>query len=113
MHDRIAHPGLAARRMTAEQAASLIQPGMSVGMSGFTGAGYPKAVPLALAGRISAAQERGEDFGLRILTGASTAPELDGALARAGGAHGNKGEEAALVAIEMADLRRKLQEVAP
>ena len=85
MHDRIAHPGLAARRMTAEQAASLIQPGMSVGMSGFTGAGYPKAVPLALAGRISAAQERGEDFGLRILTGASTAPELDGALARAGG----------------------------
>ena len=55
MHDRIAHPGLAARRMTAEQAASLIQPGMSVGMSGFTGAGYPKAVPLALAGRISAA----------------------------------------------------------
>ena len=85
MHDRIAHPGLAARRMTAEQAASLIQPGMSVGMSGFTGAGYPKAVPLALAGRISAAQERGEDFGRRILTGASTAPELDGALARAGG----------------------------
>ena len=85
MHDRIAHPGLAARRMTAEQAASLIQSGMSVGMSGFTGAGYPKAVPLALAGRISAAQERGEDFGLRILTGASTAPELDGALARAGG----------------------------
>nr|MBP9536179.1 propionyl-CoA--succinate CoA transferase [Pseudoxanthomonas sp.] len=77
MHDRIAHPGLAARRMTAEQAATLIQPGMTVGMSGFTGAGYPKAVPLALAERITAAQEQGRAFGLRVLTGASTAPELD------------------------------------
>ena len=85
MHDRIAHPGLAARRMTAEQAATLIQPGMTVGMSGFTGAGYPKAVPLALAERITTAQDQGREFGLRILTGASTAPELDGALARAGG----------------------------
>ncbi len=85
MSDRIAHAGLAARRMTAAQAAALIQPGMAVGMSGFTGAGYPKAIPLALAGRITAAHDRGEQFAVRILTGASTAPELDGALARAGG----------------------------
>ena len=85
MNERIAHPGLAAKRMTAEQAAALIGPGMSVGMSGFTGAGYPKAIPLALAERITAAHDRGEPFALRILTGASTAPELDGALARAGG----------------------------
>jgi len=85
MNDRIAHAGLAAKLMPAEQAATLIEPGMSVGMSGFTGAGYPKAVPLALAHRIAAAQDRGESFALRILTGASTAPELDGALARAGG----------------------------
>ena len=35
---------------------------------------------------------------------------FEDAHARAGGSHGNKGEEAALVAIEMADLRRKLQE---
>lgn len=85
MHNRIAHAGLASRLMSATAAAALIEPGMAVGMSGFTGAGYPKAVPLALAERISAAHARGEDFGLRILTGASTAPELDGALARAGG----------------------------
>ncbi len=71
--------------MSAEQAAELILPGMTVGMSGFTGAGYPKAVPLALATRISTAHERGDKFALRILTGASTAPELDGALARVGG----------------------------
>ena len=85
MTDRIAHPGLAARRMDAEAAAALIRPGMTVGMSGFTGAGYPKAVPKALAARITEAHERGESFRLRVLTGASTAPELDGALARAGG----------------------------
>lgn len=85
MENRIAHAGLASKVMSATEAAALIGPGMSVGMSGFTGAGYPKAVPLALAERIAAAHARGEDFGLRILTGASTAPELDGALARAGG----------------------------
>ena len=85
MNERIAHAGLASRLMSAEQAAALIQPGMAVGMSGFTGAGYPKAVPQALAARIEAAHERGESFAIRILTGASTAPELDGVLARAGG----------------------------
>src|SRR5690606_35256276 len=85
MSERIAHAGLAARRMTAAQAAALIQPGMAVGMSGFTGAGYPKAIPLALAERMTAAHERGDPFAVRVLTGASTAPELDGALARAGG----------------------------
>src|SRR5690606_23581280 len=85
MNERIAHAGLASRLVSAEQAAALIQPGMAVGMSGFTGAGYPKAVPKALASRIEAARERGEQFAIRILTGASTAPELDGALARAGG----------------------------
>ena len=85
MSERIAHAGLAVRRMDAEQAAALIGPGMTVGMSGFTGAGYPKAVPLALAARITAAHDHGKPFRLRVLTGASTAPELDGALARAGG----------------------------
>ena len=85
MTDRIAHPALAARRMEAAAAAALIRPGMTVGMSGFTGAGYPKAVPKALAANITEAHERGDAFRLRVLTGASTAPELDGALARAGG----------------------------
>lgn len=85
MNDRIAHAGLAAKRMSAEDAAALIRPGMTVGMSGFTGAGYPKAVPQALAAQITQAHARGEAFALKVLTGASTAPELDGALARAGG----------------------------
>ncbi|MCS4505438.1 acetyl-CoA hydrolase/transferase family protein [Arhodomonas aquaeolei] len=85
MDERIRHPGLRQLLMSAEEAAALIQPHMTVAMSGFTGAGYPKAVPQALTERMNAAADAGEGFQLRVLTGASTAPELDGALARARG----------------------------
>jgi succinyl-CoA:acetate CoA-transferase len=54
-------------------------------MSGFTGAGHPKAVPGALVGRMSDAAQEGEHFAVGVWTGASTAPELDGALARVDG----------------------------
>jgi succinyl-CoA:acetate CoA-transferase len=54
-------------------------------MSGFTGSGYPKAVPTALAERIEAEHAAGRPFQVRIWTGASTGPELDGALAEADG----------------------------
>lgn len=83
--DRIVHAGLAAKRRSAEEAAALIGNGMTVGMSGFTGSGYPKAVPLALADRINAAHEAGDPFQVKVWTGASTGPELDGALAKADG----------------------------
>ncbi|WP_408590006.1 acetyl-CoA hydrolase/transferase family protein [Novosphingobium sp.] len=82
---RIAHAAFAAKVMDADAAAALIAPGMAVGMSGFTGAGYPKAVPQALARRIEAAHARGDAFAIKVWTGASTGPELDGALARAHG----------------------------
>ena len=83
--DRIRCAQLAARRLSAAEAAALIQPGQTVAMSGFTGAGYPKAVPQALAARMQAAEAAGGSFQIRVLTGASTAPELDGALAKAHG----------------------------
>jgi len=67
--------------MSAEEAAAFIPAGSNVGMSGFTGAGYPKAVPGALVDRMSEAKARGERFAVSVWTGASTAPELDGALA--------------------------------
>lgn len=85
MSSRIHHPGLRSKVMSAEDAAAFIQPGTTVGMSGFTGAGYPKAVPAALATRIKDATSRGESFRIGVFTGASTAPELDGALAEADG----------------------------
>lgn len=82
---RIFNENLRSRIMTAEDAASLITSGSTVGMSGFTGSGYPKSVPLALAANIEAEHAAGNSFHLRVWTGASTGPELDGALARVNG----------------------------
>jgi succinyl-CoA:acetate CoA-transferase len=70
--------------MSSEEAARLIGPGARVGMSGFTGSGYPKSVPVALAKRIADAQRQGQNFKVSIFTGASTGPEVDGALGQAG-----------------------------
>ncbi len=82
---RVLCPALKDKIMTAQQAAALIPAGANVGMSGFTGAGYPKEVPQALAQRIQALHAAGEAFKIGVWTGASTAPELDGALAEADG----------------------------
>lgn len=80
---RILDPELARRVRTADEAASLIQHGQALGISGFTGAGYPKAVPEALARRAAAAHAAGEEFRVQVWSGASTAPEVDGLLADA------------------------------
>ncbi|MDN5716970.1 MAG: acetyl-CoA hydrolase/transferase family protein [Janibacter sp.] len=82
---RITCPVLSTRITTAEAAAEHIHPGDNIGMSGFTGAGYPKAVPTALHDRMVAAHDRGEDFRVGLWTGASTAPDADGVLAEARG----------------------------
>ncbi|MDO5301057.1 MAG: acetyl-CoA hydrolase/transferase family protein [Tissierellia bacterium] len=66
--------------MSAEEAAKLIDAGSTVGMSGFTPAGYPKVLPVALAKR----QESGEDLSLTVMTGASVGPEIDEVLAGSG-----------------------------
>jgi 6,7-dimethyl-8-ribityllumazine synthase len=50
------------------------------------------------------------DTGVAVANGVLAVDRFEDAAARAGGSHGNKGEEAALVAIEMADLHRKLLE---
>jgi succinyl-CoA:acetate CoA-transferase len=73
------------KTMSAEEAATLIPSGANVGMSGFTGAGYPKVVPSALAKRIMDANISGQRFKIGVWTGASTAPDLDGALAMVDG----------------------------
>ena len=78
---RILAPALRRKVMSADDAAALIHSGANVGMSGFTGAGYPKVVPGALARHIQAAHRRGEAFKIGAWTGASTAPDLDGVLA--------------------------------
>ncbi|MDH5822374.1 6,7-dimethyl-8-ribityllumazine synthase [Luteimonas sp. RD2P54] len=48
------------------------------------------------------------DSGVPVANGVLAVDHAEDAERRAGGSHGNKGEEAALVAIEMADLMGKL-----
>ena len=70
-------------KLTAAEAAAMIQNGQTVGFSGFTSAGSAKAVPLALAERAKAEHLAGREFRIGVMTGASTGPSLDGALALA------------------------------
>jgi len=79
--ERIRCSQLMAKVITAQEAAAMIKSGMTVATSGFTPAGYPKAVPLALFDRVKAT---GEEMAITLLTGASVGEELDGAWARAG-----------------------------
>lgn len=69
--------------LSPEEAASLIQHGQTVGFSGFTPAGAAKATPRAIAARAKAEHAAGRPFQLGVVTGASTGPSLDGALAEA------------------------------
>jgi len=83
--NRVQHPPFASKIMSADDAAALIAKGATIGMSGFTGSGYPKAVPEALARRIAEAKQHDEHFAVSVWTGASTGPDLDGALAAVDG----------------------------
>lgn len=74
---------LASKEMSAEEAAALIRNGEVLGVSGFTLAGYPKAVPAALAKRAEQLHKAGKPFQVTLFSGASTGDECDGELARA------------------------------
>ena len=51
MNERIKCEKYLSKVMTADEAAKLIYPGATIGLSGFTPAGHAKAVPLAIAKR--------------------------------------------------------------
>ncbi|MBC3811419.1 acetyl-CoA hydrolase/transferase family protein [Undibacterium aquatile] len=76
---RIRLPELRNRVTTAEQAASWIEDGMTVGMSGFTRAGDAKVVPLAIAERA-----KSEQLKITLMTGASLGSDVDKTLTEAG-----------------------------
>ncbi len=65
--------------VSAEEAASWIEDGMNLGMSGFTLFGEPKEFPLALSKR-----GEKEDFKVNLYTGASLGPTADQSMAEAG-----------------------------
>lgn len=80
LQKRLRNPKLWSLICSAENAAELVQDKMTIGVSGFTPSGYPKAVPLALAER----RKKGEMLKLDLYTGASVGPEIDTALTEAG-----------------------------
>jgi len=49
MSERISNQRLRGTVMSADEAAEFVHHGDVVGMSGFTGAAYPKALPTAIA----------------------------------------------------------------
>ena len=80
--ERIKAIQLQDRIIEAEQAASWIQDGMTLGLSGFTRAGDAKAVPLALIKRAET-----ESFKVNVFTGASLGSDIDRMFAEAGIVH--------------------------
>ncbi len=69
-------------RLSAEEAAALIENNQTIAFSGFTAAGSAKAIPRALARRAKELHARNEAFKINVLTGASTG-KLDDLLAEA------------------------------
>lgn len=77
--NRIKAKELQERVISSEEAASWIQDGMTLGLSGFTRAGDVKAVPLALVKRAET-----ETFKVNVFTGASLGSDIDKLFAEAG-----------------------------
>lgn len=77
---RIHAPQLRDKVVSAEEAASWIEDGMTLGLSGFTRSGDAKAVPRALVKRV----KNGEQIKVNVFTGASLGADIDKDLAEAG-----------------------------
>lgn len=60
-----------------EEAARIIKKGMTVAVSGYTPAGYPKVIPQELVKRV----QNGEELWINLISGASLGPEIDEQLA--------------------------------
>ena len=73
-NDRFRCAALECCVMSADEAAMLIEDGMTVAVSGFTPSGCPKMVPLAISGQVRSGQRK---LRLNLFSGASTGEELD------------------------------------
>lgn len=74
---------MAYKRITAVEAASLINNGENLALSGFTPSGAAKATTKELAKRAIAEHEAGREFKVGLFTGASTGQSTDGDLSNA------------------------------
>lgn len=69
--------------LTAEEAASFIKNGDTIGLSGFTAPGTPKSVTEAIAAHAEKEHAEGRPFKINVFSGASTSDHVDGVLSRA------------------------------
>ncbi|MDE6160066.1 MAG: succinate CoA transferase [Muribaculaceae bacterium] len=69
--------------MTAQEAAEMIKNGDTIGTSGFTAPGSPKAISQAIAAKAEKEHAEGRPFKINLFTGASTSDNVDGMLSRA------------------------------
>ncbi len=74
---------MAFNNMTAQEAAEMIKNGDTIGTSGFTAPGSPKAISQALAQIAEKEHAEGRPFKINLFTGASTSDKVDGMLSRA------------------------------
>ena len=77
---RIKMESLRRKIRSSREASSYIEPGMTLGVSGFTLSGYPKKVAKALAMKA----KKGEQLDLTVYSGASLGDDFDGLLTRSG-----------------------------
>ena len=69
--------------LTAAEAAEMINNGDTIGLSGFTAPGTPKAITEELAKKALREHEAGRPFKVNMFTGASTSDHVDGVMSRA------------------------------
>ncbi|HSH24474.1 MAG TPA: acetyl-CoA hydrolase/transferase family protein [Massilibacterium sp.] len=80
VNKRIRNEALRSKIVDVKEAASWIEDGMTLGISGFTSSGDAKAVPLALVDRAN----NGEKFKVNLYTGASIGRNIDALMSEAG-----------------------------
>lgn len=73
---------MAFNNITAEEAAAMIENGNTLGLSGFTAPGNPKAVFEAVGKKAEKEHAEGREYKINIFTGASTSDHVDGVLSR-------------------------------
>ncbi len=74
---------MAFNRITASEAAQMIKNGDTIGLSGFTAPGSPKAISEEIAKIAEKEHAEGRPFKINLFTGASTSDHVDGCLSRA------------------------------
>ncbi|MCL2760656.1 MAG: acetyl-CoA hydrolase [Desulfuromonadales bacterium] len=76
LQDRVRNKALLSKVMSPEDTIQFFKPGMNLGWSGFTPAGYPKAVPIALADYVEKNNLQGK-WKFNLFIGASVGVETE------------------------------------